>query len=64
MDALYMTGAIEPYYYPKTRDGLFKRPLHCSGNSGSYIKFGGNMEDEAANFLITDKSGSGLDERI
>lgn len=24
---LYMTGAIEPYYYPKKRDGVFKRTL-------------------------------------
>ncbi len=24
---LYMTGAIDPYYYPKKRDGIFKRTL-------------------------------------
>ena len=24
---LYMIGAIEPYFYPKKRDGIFKRTL-------------------------------------
>ena len=53
---LYMTGAIEPYYYPKTRDGLFKRTLFIAPEIAAVISNSvGNMEDEAANFLITDK---------
>lgn len=53
---LYMTGAIEPYYYPKTRDGLFKRTLFIAPETAAVISNSvGNMEDEAANFLITDK---------
>ena len=53
---LYMTGAIEPYYYPKTRDGLFKRTLFIAPETAAVISNSvGNMEDEAANFLIRDK---------
>lgn len=53
---LYMTGAIEPYYYPKKRDGLFKRTLFIAPESSAVISNSvGNMEDKAANFLIKDK---------
>ena len=53
---LYMTGAIEPYYYPKTRDGLFKRTLFIAPETAALISNSiGNMEGEAANFLIKDK---------
>lgn len=51
-----MTGAIEPYYYPKTRDGLFKRTLFIAPETAAVVSNSvGNMEAEAANFLITDK---------
>lgn len=53
---LYMTGAIEPYYYPRTRDGLFRRTLFIapltaavtSSSVGSGIK-------NTANLLFTKK---------
>jgi hypothetical protein len=53
---LYMTGAIEPYYYPKKRDGVFKRtifiaPENCVITSTS----NGEMVSNAVNFLIKDK---------
>ena len=32
---LYMTGAIEPYYYPKTRDGLFRRTLFIAPDTAA-----------------------------
>lgn len=53
---LYMTGAIEPYYYPKKRDGLFKRTLFIAPETSAVISNSvGDMEDRAANFLIKDK---------
>lgn len=53
---LYMTGAIESYYYPKKRDGLFKRTLFIAPEISAVISNSvGNMEDKVANFLIKDK---------
>ena len=50
---LYMTGAIEPYYYPKKRDGLFKKTLFISpGVSAVVASSVGNMAAQAANLLI------------
>lgn len=53
---LYMTGSIEPYYYPKKRDGIFKRTLFVAKNiaavtSSSVI----DREDDTVNFLFRDK---------
>ncbi len=53
---LYMTGAIEPYYYPKKRDGVFRRtmfiaPENCAVSSSSV----GNMVDSSVCFLIKEK---------
>jgi len=31
---IYMSGAVEPYYYPRTRDGLFRRTLFIAPESG------------------------------
>lgn len=53
---LYMTGAIEPYYYPKTRDGLFKRTLFVAPETAAVVSSSvGDMIDKAANFLVKDK---------
>lgn len=50
---LYMSGAIEPYYYPKKRDGLFKKTLFISpGVSAVVASSVGNMAGQAANLLI------------
>ncbi|NLN83230.1 MAG: hypothetical protein GX138_02575 [Firmicutes bacterium] len=48
---LYLTGSIKPYYYPKTRDGLFKRTLFItpgslamvSGSVGDATSYGANL---------------------
>mgnify|MGYP000877424121 FL=1 len=32
---IYMSGAVEPYYYPRTRDGLFRRTLFIAPESGA-----------------------------
>lgn len=54
---IYMTGTIEPYYYPKMRDRVFKRTLfiapHTVAISSNSI---GDETRNTANFLFTDKS--------
>lgn len=54
---LYMTGSIEPYYYPRIRDGLFRRTLfiapHTAAVTSSSVASGAK---NAANFLFTDKN--------
>ena len=53
---LYMTGAIEPYYYPKKRDGIFKRTLFVAENTAAVTSSSVyNAQNETANFLFTDK---------
>jgi hypothetical protein len=50
---LYMTGLIEPYYYPKKRDGIFKQTLFVSpGVSAVVSRSVGNSINHAANILI------------
>lgn len=56
---LYMTGAIEPFYYPRIRDGIYKRSLYiapgfCAVTSSSIGNMA-NSSDETANFLFTEK---------
>ena len=55
---LYMTGAIEPYYYPKKRDGIFKRTIFAAPNTAALTStVVGNMGDKNVNYLIQDKAG-------
>jgi len=54
---LYITGNVEPYYYPKLRDGVYKRTLYVAPglatvNSSSI----GDITDGNANMLLTDHS--------
>ncbi len=54
---LYMSGAIEPYFYPKKRDGIFKRTLFIAPGvaavtSGSV----GDSVEGAANLLFRDRA--------
>jgi hypothetical protein len=52
---LYMTGAVEPYYYPKKRDGLFKRTLFIAPNKAAVTSTSmDGMTDKALNLLIQD----------
>lgn len=54
---LYMSGAIEPYYYPKKRDGVFKKTLFIAPNTAAITSNSiGNMIGKAANFLIRNHS--------
>jgi len=61
---LYMSGAIEPYFYPKKRDGIFKRTLFIAPGvaavaSGSV----GDSVEGAANLLFRDKKSVEAHER-
>jgi len=53
---LYMTGLIEPYYYPKKRDGIFKQTMFiCPDVSAVISNSVGNSIDYSPNLLIGDK---------
>ncbi|UWG98631.1 transcriptional regulator [Dehalobacter sp. DCM] len=53
---LYMTGAIEPYFYPKKRDGIFKQTLFIAPNVSAVISRSvGHMLNQAANLFFKDK---------
>lgn len=53
---LYMTGTIEPYYYPKKRDGVFKRTMFIAPENSAVISSSvGNMADSSVCFLIKEK---------
>ena len=61
---LYMSGAIEPYYYPKKRDGVFKRTLFIAPNVAAVVSNSvGNMAEQAANVLLRDKASVAAYER-
>ncbi len=54
---LYMTGAIEPFYYPKKRDGIFKRTLFIAPNEAAITSSSiDSMADRAVNILLQDKN--------
>jgi len=56
---LYMTGAIEPYYYPKKRDGVYKRTLFAAPGLSAVVSSSvGNMADQAANLLFRNKDAA------
>ena len=52
---LYLTGNVDPYYYPHLRDGVYKRTLYVASElaavSSSSI---GNLSDGTANMLVTE----------
>jgi len=54
---VYMTGLIEPYYYPKKRDNVFKQTMFIAPETSAIISNSVNDETEsAANILFRDKS--------
>lgn len=54
---LYMTGAIEPYYYPKKRDGIFKRTLFIAPKTVALVSNSvGNMEESIPSMLVFDEN--------
>ena len=54
---VYMTGLIEPYYYPKKRDNIFKQTMFIAPETSAVISGSANDETEtSANILFRDKS--------
>ena len=52
---LYMTGLMEPYFYPKKRDGIFRRTLFIAAEVSAVSSNSiGNSSVSAANFLFRD----------
>lgn len=54
---LYMTGRIEPYYYPKARDGIFKKTLFIFSDKLALISSSAGTKDSnvsSSNFIYTD----------
>ncbi|MGE4277384.1 MAG: transcriptional regulator, partial [Lawsonibacter sp.] len=53
---LYMTGLIEPYFYPKKRDAIFKHTLFVSPDVAAVVSNSvGTSIDCAANVFLRDK---------
>ncbi len=53
----YMTGAIEPYYYPKNRDGILKRTIFAAPKTAAITSTViGNMQNNNVNYLLKDKT--------
>ncbi len=52
---IYITGAIESYYYPKSRDGLFRRTLFIAPDTSVAVASStvGSGTENAANFIFT-----------
>ena len=54
---LYMTGKIEPYFYPKKRDGVFKRTLFIAPETAAVTSSSiSSMTKNAANFVLREKN--------
>jgi len=53
---VYMSGSIEPYYYPKLRDGIFKRTLFISPKTAAIVSTSVQENTNGmVNFFVTDK---------
>ncbi|NLV20851.1 MAG: transcriptional regulator [Syntrophomonadaceae bacterium] len=52
---LYMTGSIEPFYYPRKRDGVFQRTLFAAPGIAAVTSTSiENMKNKAVNLLLKD----------
>lgn len=52
---LYMTGSIEPFYYPRKRDGVFMRTLFVAPGIAAVTSSSiGNMKDHTVNLFLKD----------
>ena len=52
---LYMTGAIEPYYYPLLRDGVFRRTMFIAQDRAALISNSvKDQKGESLNAIITE----------
>lgn len=54
---LYMTGAIEPYCYPRLRDGLFQRTMFIAPKTAAIISSSVQQDtDGMLNLFLTDRA--------
>lgn len=54
---LYMTGAVEPYYYPRLRDGVYRRTLFVApGRSALVAASVREPSHDGLNLLVSDKN--------
>lgn len=52
---IYMTGMVEPYYYPRLRDGIFRRTLFIAPKTAAIASSSVQQNtDEMLNLLLTD----------
>ena len=57
---IYMTGAVEPYCYPRLRDGLFQRTMFIAPNTAAIISTSVQQDtDGMLNLFLTDKAAVG-----
>ena len=53
---LYMSGSIEPYYYPRIRDGIFRKTFFiAAGHSGIISSSISGQDGDALNIFIDDR---------
>lgn len=52
---LYLTGMIEPYYYPKLRDGILRRTIFICRDEAIVSNSIGNNTDDMLNIYVNDK---------
>lgn len=53
---IYAAGAIDPYYYPRLRDGVFQRTMFIAPKTAAVVSSSVQMAtDETLNLFITDK---------
>lgn len=53
---IYSAGAIDPYYYPRLRDGVFQRTMLIAPKTAAVVSSSVQMAtDETLNLFITDK---------
>lgn len=54
---IYMTGMIEPYCYPRLRDGVFQRTLFIAPNTAAVISSSVQQDtDGMLNLFLTDRA--------
>ena len=57
---IYMTGMIEPYCYPRIRDGLFQRTIFIAPETAAIVSSSVQQDtDGMLNMFITDKAALG-----
>lgn len=57
---IYMTGMIEPYYYPRLRDGVFQRTMFIAPDTAAVISSSVQQDTEGMlHIFLTDRAAVG-----